>query len=380
LVLAALATLASACSPGTEVVITVDSDELVAPDNLQKLCITVKNPSLGTQPIYKSQDLAVCPPGKSTNCYAFPISLTLTPGDMDPTAPVRVEVDALPAGATCTDVDIAAKAVTRDASVFTFTKGKSERLDFFLYKSCLNQSCAERDQACGPDGSCAPLAPHEGTKTETPDLGGSASCANAGAVALCDDFESGDVDKNKWTTVETSGTSVVDTQHVHRGKYAFHSSTLAMPNVSAQLANDAIAATLPQGIYFRAFVYLPSGYTFPAGLFHVYSSSVDSSLGTNPATGAFLMNGAALGGYSEFGMLRYDQWMCIEWEVLAPDGAGMHQVTVKLDGNQLTKVTGLPSTSLTGLSLGLYANGDGVAGEAWFDDVIVDSKPIGCAK
>ncbi len=151
--------LLAGCSPGTEVVVTINSDELVAPTDLQKLCITVTNPAVGPTPVYKSQDLAVCPPGRDSNCFGFPISVTLTPGSERPEDTVRVEVLALPAGTSCSAPDAMTKAVTSDASVFTFVKGESQKLDFFLYRSCLDKQCARTDQACDANGSCVDVKP-----------------------------------------------------------------------------------------------------------------------------------------------------------------------------------------------------------------------------
>ena len=151
--------MVAACSPGTEVVLTIDSDELQVPADLQKLCITVTNPSVGPTPIYQSQDLAVCPPGKASHCFALPLSVTLTPGPKRAEDAVRVEVLALRAETSCSDPDAAMKAVASDASVFTFVKGESQKLDFFLYRSCLDKKCALMDQACDRAGQCVTVTP-----------------------------------------------------------------------------------------------------------------------------------------------------------------------------------------------------------------------------
>lgn len=154
------------CSPGTEVVVRISSSELIAPDDFQKLCINVTNPP-GTKSIYESQDLVVCPPGASANCFPLPISVDLTPGPMRPNDPVRVEVYALGRDQTCSRSADRAQAITADASVFTFINGQSQTLDFFLYRSCLNVDCSVTDQTCDRDGGCVLLEP---SGSRAPDL------------------------------------------------------------------------------------------------------------------------------------------------------------------------------------------------------------------
>jgi formylglycine-generating enzyme required for sulfatase activity len=151
-------TVAAGCSSGTEVVVTVDSS-LMVPRDLQTICITVTNPPATGSAIYQSQDLPVCSPTQTSDCFHFPISVTLTPGSKQASDTVRVEVLALPAMVSCKSPDAAASAVTSDASVFTFVKGESQRLDFFLYPSCLSKQCAMLNQACGDSGSCVGIQP-----------------------------------------------------------------------------------------------------------------------------------------------------------------------------------------------------------------------------
>jgi hypothetical protein len=156
----ALATLAlvCGCSPGTEVVVHISSVDLIPAQDFQKICINVNNPP-SPSPIYQSQDLTVCAPNTKGDCFSLPISVTLTPGPSQPHAGVRVEVDAVGRDISCASQDAQQRAVTTDASVFHFVSGHSERLDFFLYKSCINQNCAVNDNACNSNGQCVPLSP-----------------------------------------------------------------------------------------------------------------------------------------------------------------------------------------------------------------------------
>src|SRR6185436_5680843 len=87
----------------------------------------------------------------TTACQRLPMVLTLFPGPKGPRDLVKVEVIASRSGI----------AVIDDAATFNFTDGKSERLDFVLYGSCLASSCATEDptQSCDADGTCKVLNP-----------------------------------------------------------------------------------------------------------------------------------------------------------------------------------------------------------------------------
>jgi hypothetical protein len=138
----------------TEVVVAIASSELSAPGDFDRLSIKVTNPSLdpsGTNPLYAPPPLSICAAGQSSGCYALPLTVTLYPGSAKSDEKVRVEVqalhgsDALPAIA--------------QAALFTFTKGASERLQFDLFRNCLNVECAQFDQACDAMGACSNVAP-----------------------------------------------------------------------------------------------------------------------------------------------------------------------------------------------------------------------------
>jgi hypothetical protein len=140
------------CSSATDVIVSVSANGVNVPVDLDTLRFVVTNPDSdpsGANPVYKSQDLPLCGSGVSKSCYPLPLSLTLYPGSKQPDAPIRVELDALLSG----------QAVIRDASVFSFLHGQSQRLDFFLSKSCLMTMCAATDLSCDRLGKCVPQEP-----------------------------------------------------------------------------------------------------------------------------------------------------------------------------------------------------------------------------
>jgi hypothetical protein len=142
------------CMPSTDVVVSANAKDVVVPGDLDTLRFVVTNPEVDPTPIYTSADLPLCAPGATGSCYSLPISLTLYPGTRQPDTRVRVELDALLAG----------QSVIRDASVFSFTRDRTERLDFFLSKGCLMTACAATDLSCDRFGACTPLGPMSPTQ------------------------------------------------------------------------------------------------------------------------------------------------------------------------------------------------------------------------
>ncbi len=375
---ALLLSVLAACAPGTEVVVRIDSAGLVAPGDFQTLCITVTNPSLSTEARYRSQDLPVCPPGKSSNCFAFPISVTLTPGAVQPNETVRVQVDALPAGATC-EHDLA-MAVTSDASIFTFTPGQSQKLDFFLYGSCLNKHCSQTDQACNASGACADLAPYpsysNGVDAGDP-TGGPSLCPGAPPFAFCDGFETDPLSLWDTSSVEPTNLIARDAKMHWRGSGSMR---VHMESTGPGYL-ESRAARPRAGRYLRFFYFLPDG---------ALDGTIAAVLGGNwiislrNDAGALAVSGNDLGpqfpGLSSSKTLPTNRWNCLE--LFVDDQAG--EVQVWLDDQEITALhaTGFTPPVLDTLRLGLALGIQpvGIVQERWYDEVVMDDQRIGCAR
>jgi hypothetical protein len=224
---------------------------------------------------------------------------------------------------------------------------------------------------------------------------GPVSCATAG-VFLCEDFESGGLDTNKWPEVTTNyATSVVDgTQH-HRGSYALH---VHMPALTTDGGSVSVGsdirhiATVPSQIFVRAFVSfssLPpqsteqfflaqqSGAPYDGLQLEIDQQTNDYSLtdwSVSPTYYAVGTVGATAG-----------TWSCVEWE-LEPPASGMTMTTsdVWIDGNEVPSLhlTNTPMTDLEvlGFGIGFYQVTSLPSYDVWIDDIYVDTSPVGCDK
>jgi hypothetical protein len=143
----------AACQSGTYVVVAVDPGDLMVPTDVRFLHIIATNPDDGRgTPLYASQEVTLCP--GEAGCVAPPVTVSFSPGPRQPDARVRVQVDAFDASGT---------AISSDATVFHFTSGRRQLVDFVLRRACLHSNCAVEDRACGAQGGCVALTPLAGT-------------------------------------------------------------------------------------------------------------------------------------------------------------------------------------------------------------------------
>ncbi len=223
----------------------------------------------------------------------------------------------------------------------------------------------------------------ESDATTVPDA--SPPCATG--VLFCDGFEQG---LGAWPQIEqTNGTIGLDTTHVHRGTEAVRAH---MDAITQQGGNPAVTIdhqqAWPAHFWMRFFVYAPS--PFPPSNGGALLNLIQGS-GADPGLQLFLSPGSAnvslttynTGNDQTWGSSTtspLDQWVCFEVEVDVPS----ETVNIAMNGLDLADVdrTGLtlPSADITKLGLGFFNPSTQGAYDAWFDDVIVDSQPIGCTK
>jgi hypothetical protein len=74
------------------------------------------------------------------------------------------------------------------------------------------------------------------------------------------------------------------------------------------------------------------------------------------------------------------EWACIEWQV--SQGAARGDLRVWLNGAELTDVTmtNVPLITIEEFWFGLYPEFAPGATDAWYDEIAIDNKPIGCDK
>jgi hypothetical protein len=210
------------------------------------------------------------------------------------------------------------------------------------------------------------------------------SCASAGAVALCDDFESGGLDTVTWML---AGNGNIDGTFRHRGQYSYHfrTASLAAGNSAAhhiQTSKPFVGS--PAFMYVRVWTFFPGApvannrLTFikvePQSapfMGPVVALSMSTVRIDNQIAGTFdiSMNPPLL-----------NQWTC---HLLRIDVAG--NTGISLSG------VGVPSLSAGGVTqatpplgqvnLGPFFYMPAAAQPAfdmWLDDVLIDTKPVTC--
>jgi cysteine-rich repeat protein len=171
---AALTCLVACSVERTEVAAIVSTRELSVPADFDALRLTVSDRAVsGAAAIRFDDTVPVCGPDETgSGCYKLPLVLTLVPGDRRPSDPVTVDVQALRGGAQ----------VLRNEATFTFRTGASMRLDFILYRACVDTDCSTSGVSCNAEGSCAPLTPAPFTGPPSVDLGAPADLGASDAV------------------------------------------------------------------------------------------------------------------------------------------------------------------------------------------------------
>ncbi|HXI55399.1 MAG TPA: hypothetical protein VNO55_05040 [Polyangia bacterium] len=237
------------------------------------------------------------------------------------------------------------------------------------------------------------------------------NCTTAGSE-LCEDFESGQLDMQRWKLNKPSASAsiTVDDIHAHTGKYAVHIKVVPNQQSTAMINETVTFPAATNAFYARMFVY--------------FSPDIPVAGGANPDmhTGFLLGNGnndrgnvqAGLGlsgfgsakqwlSYSifyanpkfEFGpssksLIAANQWQCVE---LFEDGSDpkteIRQIWV--DDKELTELKTDSAKAAGGqvnhlppkwasVSFGIWEyHPIPVLSDMWIDDIRVSSKKIGCA-
>jgi hypothetical protein len=234
---------------------------------------------------------------------------------------------------------------------------------------------------------------------------------SACAGVFCEDFELGMVDPSRWDVQMTGGATVtIQSQTVAHGKYAAQFHSLGPSGGSPQDYAYIIASSVPASLHVHNF-----------GRAYFYANpkmtSVDTGLiwgGTSGFPRPTYLSLAAHNGGWQFGFIQLmgspggevqsypatpmpvAAWTCIEWEFNdQPDTInvwGDGTVIGTLDNNHIDYPPGhTPGTPLfnnqnsgligafTDFGFGFYDwHPGGVAFDFYYDDIVLDTKRVGC--
>jgi hypothetical protein len=215
------------------------------------------------------------------------------------------------------------------------------------------------------------------------------------AQVLHDDFESGGIDKAKWTElVQGDATLKVQSEKVAHGKYALQVHYPAGRSSLAFLTHDNLPASVKEHIFGRVYVYVnkpPAGHMvmlptgdgdYPLSLFEevgIYKGTWQPSYQQNRFTsgrGEVVDHGPAIPA---------ERWFCLEWEF----NDNPNSITLWVDGEKVDEKAftfrELGSKHLIGdfrqAALGVRLWGNAAeAFDVYYDDYALDTKRIGPVK
>jgi hypothetical protein len=238
--------------------------------------------------------------------------------------------------------------------------------------------------------------------------GAPASCVTSG-TELCDDFETGMLDAQRWTQSKSNMTSIaVETGRAHSGQYAVHLQFVAGSQNTVTIAEGVTFPATPNKFYSRMWAYFaPDIPKAATGDFHTgfMMGGGNNDKGTTTLGMGMIGSDQQYLGYSIFfGDPKYEfgpwsntrivpnQWLCIE---LMEDGSDPTTEVRKVWLND-AELTDIESDSA---KAGGTANPNhlppkfdkvtfGVTEyhpiptltDMWIDDVRVSSQKIGCTK
>ncbi|HVR64084.1 MAG TPA: hypothetical protein VMU50_19430 [Polyangia bacterium] len=277
---------------------------------------------------------------------------------------------------------------------------------------------AMTDAADAPSTGESGPAPADGGPWDPASLGGASKCAQSG-FQLCDDFESGAVDKATWTVDGTA--PVIDDMHVARGSKALH---ITVPNGASTRLHETKTFRETDDTYFgRIFVYFKTLPTPTGGLGYSHWTLLAAS-GDGPGAGGEIRFGAQMmGGVNRFGTgtdnqsaggtgdwTNIDQdpapdgkpayvptgvWLCLEWMHAGPPA---NETKIWIDGVEHTSMAttetmhgtklsrAVPTAGMgnfilpnfTALWVGWQAYSGKQDYELWMDEIAVNHTRIGC--
>jgi len=214
---------------------------------------------------------------------------------------------------------------------------------------------------------------------------GSPSLCDSGFL-LCDDFEAPTL-REPWITFHHNNPALieVDSQRAYRGQRSLHVQATVVSNgfSSAMIYETAIVPS--PDLYVRAFVYISSAPSDPELLMKVENSAfLGQEVWLLPTEQLRIENQISqpVAVAESANPLPLNCWVCLEWEVYSDAAAGKMGLwlddtvqTPLLTGNTLR--TGDPQDIFLGVFFRPGAKAGGTY-DAWYDEIVIDSKPIHC--
>ena len=240
------------------------------------------------------------------------------------------------------------------------------------------------------------------------DGGSPPSCVTSG-TELCDDFESGQLDTQRWKVNKPTGSATVsiDRVHAHSGQFAVHVKVVAGQQSTAMIGESVTFPATSNAFYSRMFVYFSP--EIPVAASADYHTGFIIGTGKNDrgdVQAGMGMIGSAKQflGYSiffadpkyEFGpwsktLIAPNQWLCVElFENGSDPATEVRQVWI--NDTELTDCGATPRwppraqhpnhlpPKFDAVWFGLWEyHPIPTLSDMWIDDVRVSSKKIGCA-
>jgi polysaccharide lyase-like protein len=205
-----------------------------------------------------------------------------------------------------------------------------------------------------------------------------------------DGFENG-IQSPFWTTLSGAalgGTVTVDGVQTHGGSKAVHVHQNALGSGSADQLEIAETSIIPlPDLYLRVFMYAQAPFDATnVAIFELQQSgSPFQGVDLNLRNGSFNtfnnVNGGGGTTVSATTPMPTNTWVCLEWHVQVAN-TGFAKLLV--DGAEVTALSGTqdtqPSPTVSLLAIGLISSpaNSVAARDVWFDDLVIDNKPIGC--
>jgi hypothetical protein len=207
-------------------------------------------------------------------------------------------------------------------------------------------------------------------------------CAGSTAL-LCESFEMPLV-LNGWSQSTKNGSLAIDTSRAFRGNSSLRSS------IQASGANTSPHAAISRSnifpvigaLYARVWVYFPSPLSPQFEQFLNFPDAGTTGISVATDTGAVTLDDYAAGGVYQKSTtkLPLDRWVCVQFDMTQAGSPG--SVHISIDGNQLADLPQLAATpTAVQVLLGVDFNSNNAAlpaYDAWFDELILDNKPIAC--
>jgi hypothetical protein len=242
------------------------------------------------------------------------------------------------------------------------------------------------------DGSAADSSsglPDAGTAADSGSIiapGGPSLCTTAGFL-FCDGFEG---TLSAWVIDTSGGEASIDTTRAFRGTHSLHAHTDALTGGSMPFQKAYVdhLQTLPQTLFARAFLYIPSPYgsQSAAGVLNVFEPIppyAGAEIDLLPNTNRLAYNGfndpSLNGNIASSAALTLDAWHCLEMEI---DGAG-RAFHAYLDNVELADLAHdlagtAPILGALQVGLGFSQASAQAAADLWVDEVAVNGSRIGC--